>query len=158
MKKTLTKLVSYQQSRYLIGIDVGTNTGVAIWDRAEKKFLFVKTLTLHLAFDKIKEFSLQYKGQVTVFVENPNTFIPFKQNGSKENIAKINAKKQGAGSVKRDFSAWVELLEYYKIPYIPTKVQGSIKKMTAIDFKNMTKFSEQTSEHARDAAMIIFGR
>ena len=158
MKKTIKGQVSYQQSKYLIGIDVGTNTGVAIFDRTEKKFIFLKTLTLHLAFDKIKEFCLENKGIVMVFIENPNTFIPFKQNGSKENIAKINAKKQGAGSVKRDFAAWEELLEYYKIPYIPTKVQGSIKKMTATNFKNITKFSEQTSEHARDAAMIVFGR
>ena len=40
--------------RYFIGIDVGTHTGVAVWDKTEKRFVELLTTTILKAIDIVK--------------------------------------------------------------------------------------------------------
>lgn len=65
---------------------------------------------------------------------------------------------QGAGSVKRDASIWEEFCTDYEIPFraLPPIKGGT--KLQPDYFKALTGWKGKTSEHARDAAMIVFGR
>ena len=132
-----------------IGIDPGTQTGVAIWDALQQSFTSIRTLRLHQALKIVHDCHLQ--GPVKVFVEDPNTWVPFKKN--KSSAAKI----QGAGSIKRDFAIWSEFCEDHGIPMVRTRIQGTMKKVNPGTFQIMTKFRGVTSSHGRDAAMLVFG-
>lgn len=49
---TYNKMLQMQKKSsllYAIGIDTGTNTGVAIWDCRAKKFALVQTMAIHEA-------------------------------------------------------------------------------------------------------------
>lgn len=72
--------------------------------------------------------------------------------------ADSNAKMQGAGSVKRDASIWEEFCTDYQIAFraLPPAKGGT--KLNPDYFKALTGWRGKTSEHARDAAMIVFGR
>lgn len=137
---------------YLIGIDCGTNTGLAIWNVAKQEFVSIQTLALHRAFDKVKTFFETVSVNTLVFIENPKTFVPFKGNNT------ISARVQGAGSIKRDFAAWEDFFNDYKFPFVPTSVIGSKKKVDAVFFEKITGVKYRTSEHARDAALVVFQR
>ena len=42
------------KTRYMIGIDPGTKTGFAVWDREEKKFVKVETRGIVSAMHQVK--------------------------------------------------------------------------------------------------------
>jgi hypothetical protein len=156
MKKTETKHVWENKIpsnvEYLIGIDCGTHTGLASWNMAKQEFVSIETLALHRAFDKVKSFFETVSTNTLVFIESPKTFVPFKGNKA------VASRIQGAGSIKRDFAAWEDFFNDYKITFIPTSVIGGKKKVNAEMFAQITGVKYRTSEHARDAALIIFKR
>jgi hypothetical protein len=140
--------------RYIIGIDPGTKTGVAVWDRDIKDFALLGTFSLIQAFVELKPFisSVVYRFPVLMRCENPNTWRPFNGRNDKAAASRI----QGAGSVKRDFAIWKEIADYYTVPFEPVSLQSSQKKVSADYFKKLTGIEKRTSEHARDAAMMVF--
>ena len=64
---------------------------------------------------------------------------------------------QGVGSVKRDSSIWEEFCDYYSIEYMLIAPKNNRTKTTAAEFKKMTGWEGRTSEHSRDAAMLVWG-
>jgi hypothetical protein len=134
-----------------IGIDTGTHTGVAVWDSDEKKFLEIKTLMLHQALNLVTTMcQIWHKENVMVLFEDARQRKWFG--------AKSDAKMQGAGSVKRDASIWEEFCSDNQIAF---RALPPVKGATKLDpdyFKALTGWTGKTSEHARDAAMIVFGR
>lgn len=138
-------------ARICIGIDPGTDTGFAAWDRKERAFANLCTFKIHEAMRRINAINRLYEGEVVVILENPNTFVPF--SGS---AARNRAVIQGAGSIKRDFAIWIDYLADLKIPVIARPLQGSLKKLTPEAFKTHTGIGIRTSVHARDAAMMVF--
>jgi hypothetical protein len=140
------------KKRYLIGIDPGTQTGLAVWDREKQAYKEICTLPLHLALIKVQSLAEYWLGkyQLCLYVENPNTWKPFGQSSRN--------RLQGAGSIKRDYAIWKEFAEYYKIELIPVRLQGTLKKLTPARFKLITGWDARTSAHARDAAMMVYNR
>ena len=130
----------------LIGIDTGVKTGFAVWDG--KQLLQCKTEMIHNAFIQVLELAKVY--DICVYVEDA------RKRGNSS--SKSQSKAQGAGSVKRDAKAWEDLLIDYDIPFRLIAPSRSTTKMDALPFKNLTKFEGRTSNHARDAAMIVFGK
>jgi hypothetical protein len=65
---------------------------------------------------------------------------------------------QGAGSIKRDCAIWREFFQEFGIPNqaIPPQVGGT--KWSAEYFARVTGWDKRTSEHGRDAAVLILGR
>lgn len=134
-----------------IGIDTGTHTGVAVWDSEEKQFLDIKTLMLHQALQLVITMCQIWKREnVMVLFEDARQRKWFGTNS--------NAKMQGAGSVKRDASIWEEFCTDYQIAFraLPPTKGGT--KLNPDYFKALTGWRGKTSEHARDAAMIVFDR
>ncbi len=140
---------------YLVGIDPGTFTGMAIWDIKNKKLIGVRTVMIHIAIEIISKIP---NHEIKVYCENPNTFIPFKNVSQKE----INSRKQGAGSIKRDFAIWQDYCEDKGIEFVATKLQGGLKKLSHEYFLKLTGYKMpkliNKNQHGYDAAMLVFGK
>ena len=139
-----------------IGIDPGTHTGVAVWSTKERKFIDVRTLKLHQA--------LAYVGETCDWAKanDINVFLIFedarlrKWYGNDPEI--VRKKMKGAGSVERDCSVWEEFCEDNFIEYESKKPAKGMTKMSAESFNLYTGWQGRTSNHARDAGMLVFGR
>ena len=134
-----------------IGIDPGTHTGVAVWDTREGKFLSLETLPIHRAISKVGFIAEIHKGDVQVVFEDARQRTWFGKGDT-------NAKAQGAGSVKRDSSIWEDFCKDYDIPYWAKPPVKGATKVSADYFKTISGWDGRTSEHARDAAMLVIGR
>jgi hypothetical protein len=128
-----------------IGIDPGTNTGIATIEDGE--FKVIQTTSIHRAL--LLVYMIHKENIIEeVVIEDPRNI-----GWSGPNAA---AKAQGAGSIKRDANIWESFLTDYKIPF--RFVRPSKKSLTKKDsdwFKLQTGWQERTSNHARDAACLI---
>ena len=134
-----------------IGIDPGTHTGVAVWDTREGRFRSLETLWIHDALFYVKRLSVEYRGQIQVVFEDARQRTWFGKGDT-------NAKAQGAGSVKRDCSIWEDFCKDYGIPYWAKPPVKGATKVSAEYFKMVSHYQGRTSEHSRDAAMLVIGR
>lgn len=134
-----------------IGIDTGTHTGVAVWDSEERQFLEIKTMMLHQALQLVITMCQVWKRE--------NVMVLFEDARQRKWYGeKSDAKQQGAGSVKRDASIWEEFCTDYRIAFRALPPAVGATKMKPEVFKALTGWNGRTSDHARDAAMIVFGR
>ena len=134
-----------------IGIDPGTHTGVAVWDTREGKFLSLETLPIHRALAKVQVIAEWDKKNLQVVFEDARQRTWFGKGDT-------NAKAQGAGSVKRDCSIWEDFCKDYGIPYWAKPPVKGATKVSADYFKMVSHYQGRTSEHSRDAAMLVIGR
>lgn len=136
------------------GLDTGTHTGLAMWHGAQQKFLRVATCGIVEAMDVILRFKAE-DPDVTVVIEDARlrTWIP-----REKSLAEFKGKAMGAGSVKRDASVWEEFCAYYGIKLVKVPPKHNTTKLSADAFARITGWKGRTSEHARDAAMLVFGR
>ena len=130
-----------------IGIDPGTTTGVAVVDVMTKKYTLVTSTSILQAMEIIDGLTQTY--QVKLFIENPNTWIPFRNSQNNAN------KLQGAGSIKRDYAIWLEYCKLRNIAFEPVTLHSAIKKIDAKRFALLTGYKGKTNSHGRDAAMMI---
>ena len=134
-----------------IGIDPGTHTGVAVWDSKEGKFLSLETMPIHIALTRVLAIAERHRDDVQVIFEDARLRTWFGKGN-------VSAKAQGAGSVKRDCSIWEDFLIDMEIPFVTTKPGNVATKVTPSWFRKLTGWEGRCSEHARDAAMLVFGR
>lgn len=133
----------------LVGIDPGVKTGIGI--RIGKSSQ-AKTLKIHEALNLVEQ--LVHEDPVHVRVEDARLRKWFGNNSAK--------KKQGAGSVKRDCKIWEDFLQdlhetsggLLTYQFIHPIKGGT--KVSSETFKNLTGIKGRTSQHARDAFMIIY--
>ena len=142
-------------SNVSIGLDPGTHTGLAVWDG--DRFTIIETLPIHAALLRVKELFDRYSfngNGVKVYFEDARqrTWFP------KMTAAKDRARLQGAGSVKRDSTIWEDALTDWGIPFVAVAPKNNMTKITPQFFRVMTGWQGRTSEHGRDAAMLVFGR
>lgn len=136
--------------KYIIGIDSGTNTGLAIYERKEKKLVRVDTMKIHDAMLLIK--SLVDIGEsIFVRVEDARQAVHGRNNSFDRN------KLQGAGSIKRDAVIWEDYLTDLKVPFQMVRPKKAVTKLTPDVFQRITGWTSRTSSHSRDAAMMVWG-
>lgn len=131
---------------FYIGIDVGVHTGVAVWDSTKREFTSLSTLPIHQAMRFVAEFKEEKK----VYVEDARQ--------RKWYGANAQAKQQGAGSVKRDSKIWEDFLFDIGAEFVMVAPGKGLTKWDRESFKKFTGYKGQTSEHSRDAAMLVYGR
>jgi hypothetical protein len=136
------------KEKIIIGIDPGTHTGFATWIKNEKKFLCIETFLIHQAIREVLYLSTQWQNtyELELVIEDAR------------HIGGSGIRAQGAGSIKRDCSIWEDFAKDYQIPcrfVRPTK--NSLTKLSPEKFKQITGWDKRTSEHARDAALLVFG-
>lgn len=134
-----------------IGIDPGTHTGIAIWDTREGKFLSLETLPIHQAMVKVMVWKDNVGDDLQVVFEDARQRTWFGHGDT-------NAKLQGAGSVKRDCSIWEDFCRDYNISYWAKPPIKGATKVSSSYFKTISHWPGRTSEHSRDAAMLVIGR
>ena len=131
----------------LIGIDPGTKTGLAACLPEASSIKELRTVGILEPMYTVREYrSLEF--DVFVIVEDAR-LVKYKT--SKE-------KAQGAGSVKRDCSIWQEFFERYGISHQFVRPSKSLTKWDSKRFQAATGWEGRTSSHARDAALLVFGK
>ena len=136
-----------------VGLDTGTHTGFAVWDGKGKQFLGIETLPIHTALLRVLELR-ETRGDVTVYFEDARQRKWYDTNTAEEDRAKL----QGAGSIKRDCTIWEDALTEWGIPFKAIAPRNNMTKLSAESFRRITGWKGRTNEHARDAAMLVFGK
>jgi hypothetical protein len=135
---------------FYIGIDPGTSTGIAIWDAINKCFISVETVKIDIAMERV----LYVKD--TFFKEK--IFVRFEDAKLRKWFGNAGREKlQGAGSIKRDCVIWNDFLTRKQIQFEAVAPKNNKTKLSSKAFKEITKYEGKTSEHSRDAAMLVFG-
>lgn len=134
----------------LIGIDPGTNTGFA--KSFDGKLHEVKTYSIVQALEAVAHTAKWAKSQdqqLIVYIEDAR---------QRKWVTGGREKLQGVGSIKRDCGIWEEFCVYHDIAFELVAPKNNKTKLSAEQFKRYTGWAHRTSEHARDAAMLIWGR
>lgn len=134
-----------KQHRYIIGIDPGTKTGFAVYDRERKFLSLVTTFTIHEAMLILDRWTTN---EPFVRVEDARQRTWF-GNAGRDQL-------QGAGSIKRDCAIWEDFLQYLGFDYELVAPKRIRTKMSADAFRRLTGYEGRTSEHARDAALLCY--
>ena len=136
-----------QPARWAIGIDPGTNCGLGVWDMQEMRLNAIYTLSTMNAMDMVLEYA--NRGGCMVLVEDARLRKHFGDTGRE--------RLQGAGWAKAASKQWEDFLKHYKILYRMQK-PGSTWKGAAAGktWASITKWKGKTSDHARDAAWLVF--
>jgi hypothetical protein len=126
-----------------IGIDPGTNTGVAV--RYCGTWHTIATMTIIEAIDLVRGWTLEEE-TILVRFEDARLRTWFGKSGPE--------KWKGAGSIMRDCAIWEETLTALGIPFekVPPK---EVKETTAAQFQKLTGWKTRTSIHAREAAWLV---
>lgn len=133
----------------LIGLDPGTHTGYAEYQPSDGKLTAVTTLQIHQAMHLIRCAHNRGESMRVIFEDaRLRRWL-----GSKGREA-----LQGAGSIKRDCSIWEDFLADLGVSFQAIAPQSGGTKWSAERFAKLTGWTGRTSEHARDAAMLVWGR
>lgn len=134
-----------------IGIDTGTNTGIAVWDSDKRAFLQVTTTKIHVAMEMVRQHA--QSGGIMVRVEDPRKRTWYEPMSREKERHRL----QGVGSVKRDASVWDDFLADLGVKYEMVAPKRNVTKLDSGTFKRITGWDKPTNEHGRDAAMLVFG-
>lgn len=135
-----------------IGIDTGTKTGFAVWDG--KRFLEIETLKLWQALDRVRRMKEQGEDITVVFEDaRQRKWLP-----REKSISQYRGKMMGAGSVKRDAVIWEEFCVDNGIKFFSTPPAKGLTKWSPQTFSEVTGWKGRTSNHGRDAALLVYGR
>ena len=136
-----------------VGIDTGTHTGLAVWEGGH--FTELVTVPLHRALERVAQLAAQHPGDVRVVFEDARQrkWIP-----RERSFSQMKGRAMGAGAVKRDAAIWQEFLEDKGIPFDAVPPRKGLTKWSADTFAAVTGYRGRTSDHARDAALLVFGR
>lgn len=136
-----------------IGIDTGVHTGIAVWNSERKEFAVVDTMKLHEAMNFVYGYvDSDIPFQVRFEDARQRKWIPMSKNMTAE-----LGRAQGAGYVKAHCQIWEDFLTDYRIPFEAIAPRRNVTKLSAEQFGRITGYKGRTSEHARDAAMLVYG-
>lgn len=140
----------------LIGIDPGVQTGFAEWDTGLQRLLFVSAGTILECMQLVEVRACSTPaGQLFVTFEDARKRKWFGNRADMKTERYGAGVREGVGSVKRDCAIWEEFLGRLGVPFEARYPHST--KMKAEMFERTTGWRGRTNEHARDAAMIVFG-
>lgn len=141
-----------------IGIDPGTHTGFAVWDSTSRSFLEVATYPLWKAMDEVRKWNytcLAQQTELVIIFEDARKRTWFQKD---RNSSEYRGHLMGAGAAKRDAAIWEEFLSGNRILFQAHKPRAGMTKWSAAYWAGVTGWKGRTSEHARDAALLVLGR
>lgn len=145
--------------KVFIGIDGGVSNGFAVWNKTRRELVIIETLSFWDCIDRIGDFyDLCRKENIvlTVVVEdvemNRPTFA--RENTNEKMMQKIS---QNVGGVKAYTRLIIEWCERKNIPVIKMRPsKKSATKLSAETFNKITGWEGKTSQHGRDAGMMVY--
>lgn len=155
-KYLLIKPINYAKFDYIIGIDTGLNTGIAVYCNFLKCYKDIETLKIHQAIMLIANYAKNISSNILVRIEDARLRNWFGNKGKE--VA------QGVGSVKRDAVIWQDFLEDLGIYYELVAPKDNKTKLSVGEFISITGVNREEvsggkyskGQHARDAAMLIY--
>lgn len=140
-----------------IGIDPGENTGIAIV--RDGVLAECHTLPIHKAMDLVKKehyaaLAAAAPVRFLVIFEDARQRKWFPQ---ERNNSEYRGRLMGAGAAKRDARIWEDYLTDLAVPFEARKPQPGLTKWSADYWARVTGYKGRTSNHARDAAMLVLG-
>lgn len=135
-----------------IGIDPGDHTGVAIV--RDGVLAECITLPLHRALRVVLDLWEKRRpaDPFRVVFEDARQRTWFQR---ERNVAEYRGKLMGAGAAKRDSRIWEEALTDWGIPFEAHKPTAGGTKWNPAYWQRVTGYTGRTSEHARDAALLV---
>lgn len=133
--------------RYFIGIDTGVNTGMAVWDSVLNCFVFVESMAIHTAMERVK---------ALVSATNLQGVFIRVEDARKWTHGTDAIRAQGAGSVKRDAKIWDDFLSELGAYYEMVRPNKFFTKWDAVKFRQLTGYDKTTNGHGRDAATLVW--
>ncbi len=145
--------INHAEYDVLIGIDPGVNTGIAV--KHKEGELVLTTVTFWETIIELNANTVKGR-KLLVVIEDPNLNRPtFAKKGvSAGEIKKFGKVSQNVGMNKMMARLLIEYCELNKIPV--QTVRPKTAKWTAEALKAYTGYVGKSSQHARDAAKLIF--
>lgn len=143
--------------RYYLGVDPGTDTGLAVWDSATRSYVDITSGTAVAMEQRVLQLIALYAPvKIRVVIEDTRKLrLP----AHLRDNTKANFYDKGVGSVHRDMGRWEEFCQYHSLDFAMQPLSRHIKrKMKSADFRQMTGWEKRTNEHERDAACIVWNR
>lgn len=146
----------------MIGIDTGVKTGFSLAidykDGKGGKLKDVSTLSITKAMEKVR-LSIEKWGieNVKLYIEDARKRTWFGEADQRQ-LKSGAGVREGVGSVKRDAKIWEDWCKEEKYLYEMIHPAANLTKYDAVKFKKYTKWEGRTSEHGRDAAMLVHQR
>lgn len=140
--------------KVFIGIDPGVSCGFALYKPATG-YLWLETFTFWELIQQLTSHVFNEPRPV-VYIEDPRGNKPVFFRGL--TIKKNNRVAQNVGSNKRDAALIIEWCRDHGFEVVTvTPNSRSLTKLTAEQFNKMTGYEGRSSQHARDAACIVWG-
>lgn len=144
-----------------VGIDPGINTGVCVWDSVQKKIVYLKTMDFWEVIGFFESLRVTCTPlPIKVIIENSALNKPTFVKPGGNTTLKMQKISRNVGSNQRESVLLIEgvrRLGFTVEEVKPTGTRGVKRKWDAEYFKKLTGISK-ASQHARDAAMLVFGR
>lgn len=146
--------------KVLIGVDTGVHTGFAVaFDHGKGGELQdVSSLTITQSMSKVLELAKEHgKENLKLFIEDARLRTWFGNADARQARSGAGV-REGIGSVKRDAQIWEQWCIEQGLKYKMIHPAANKTKTDAKYFLKVTGWAKRTNEHARDAAMLVFGR
>jgi len=148
----MNDILALRNKPLIIGIDAGVDTGFAVYSRKLRRLIVVSTIDFWTAYDAVRSYP---RKDVAVIIEAPQMNRPVFDRDSADSHKKHGRLAMNVGSVKRESQLLAEGLR--RDGYLVIEEKPSTQKWTAEYFKRITGWDKRCSQHARDAAKLVFG-
>lgn len=151
---------SGKRVRCFIGIDPGTRTGFAV--KVDGFKMKVETTDFFGAIERIQFYRKRFEC-LEVRIEDPSQNKPVWFDHRKATVKVSEARSklkiaQNVGENKKEAKLLIEFCKRLNIKVIPVRPKrGSMTKVSPELFRKVTGYGGRTSEHGRDAGMLIAG-
>lgn len=152
-------------NKIYVGIDPGVKTGWAIYSSSRRKLIDVRTksfLQVLVAANEIEvgvHEIIDEDDEVIFCIESPGLNKPtFPRNVNRRVIERIS---RNVGANCREAELLISCIGEYGFRVIkcrPKRNKLSRGKMKAKEFQRLTGYEGRTSQHGRDAALLVWGR
>lgn len=131
----------------ILGIDPGTNTGLAFFlDGNLTDLRTIQPIDLHQEIEK-------YLPDLVIFEDSRLQSIVWNR---KVNTAQMLKIARNIGMVDGICTSIVIICESLKIPCVGVSPKSKGKKLDAVEFKALTGWAKQSNAHERDSATIAW--
>lgn len=144
--------------KYIIGIDPGVHNGFAVWCKTTRSMPYIKTYhfwDLITELNRLREQQELEMIEMQFIIEDPSQNRPTFNKRSVANQAAQNKISQNVGENKRIAKLIIEYCEFYKLKY--SALRPNSRKWTKDEFYAITKCMVNVSQHAIDAAKLVYG-
>jgi len=141
------------KKRYSIGIDAGTNTGVAVWDNRENALVDLLTLSFWETYHRIVARYTPDQAEIVIEWLGDGALYARSYAGTRAGRDRVAS---NVGSVRRETVLLAEGLERAGFTVDRRRLPSRAPKWTAEYLKRVTGYAGRSSAHARDALRIVF--